>query len=45
MRFLTDDRIVDSQPGGDLVLEWAGHGSVFMSGPAVRVYDGEWLER
>ena len=43
MRFLTDDRVVDSQPGGDLVLEWAGHGSVFMTGPAVRVYDADWL--
>ncbi|MEX0783541.1 MAG: diaminopimelate epimerase [Dehalococcoidia bacterium] len=44
MRFLTGDRIVDSQPGGDLILEWPGSGSVFMTGPAVRVYDGEWLE-
>lgn len=38
----TDDRIVDSLPGGDLVLEWDGQGSVFMTGPAARVYDGEW---
>jgi diaminopimelate epimerase len=44
MRFLTGDRIVDTQPGGDLILEWPGSGSVFMTGPAVRVYDGEWLE-
>jgi diaminopimelate epimerase len=44
LRGLTGDRIVDSLPGGDLVLEWDGEGSVFMTGPAVRVCDGEWLE-
>jgi diaminopimelate epimerase len=42
LRGFTDDRIVDSLPGGDLVLEWDGHGSVFMTGPATRVFDGEW---
>lgn len=40
----TGDRIVDSLPGGDLVLEWDGSGPVFMTGPAARVFDGEWLE-
>lgn len=40
----TGDRIVDSLPGGDLVLEWDGAGPVFMTGPATRVFDGEWLE-
>jgi diaminopimelate epimerase len=40
----TGDRIVDSLPGGDLILEWDGRGSVFMTGPATRVFDGEWLE-
>lgn len=40
----TGDRIVDSLPGGDLVLEWDGKGSVFMTGPATRVFDGEWHE-
>ncbi len=40
----TGDRIVDSLPGGDLVLEWDGSGPVFMTGPATRVFDGEWLE-
>jgi len=40
----TGDRIVDSLPAGDLVLEWDGAGSVFMTGPATRVYDAEWLE-
>ncbi len=42
MRGLTGDRIVDHMPGGDLVLEWDGKGSVFMTGPAVRVFDTEW---
>jgi diaminopimelate epimerase len=44
MRGLTGDRIVDHMPGGDLVLEWDGHGSVFMTGPAVRVFDTEWSD-
>jgi diaminopimelate epimerase len=44
LRGLTDNRIVDSLPGGDLLLEWDGHGSVFMTGPATRVFDAEWLE-
>ncbi|MCE7927164.1 MAG: diaminopimelate epimerase [Dehalococcoidia bacterium] len=44
LRGLTGDRIVDSLPGGDLVLEWDGQGSVFMTGPAVRVFDAEWQE-
>lgn len=42
MRGFTGDRVVDSLPGGDLVLEWDGEGSVFMTGPATRVFDGEW---
>ncbi|MEP6870427.1 MAG: diaminopimelate epimerase [Anaerolineaceae bacterium] len=44
LRGFTGDRIIDSLPGGDLTLEWDGEGSVFMSGPATRVMDGEWLE-
>lgn len=44
MRGFTGDRIVNHMPGGDLVLEWDGQGSVFMSGPATRVFDAEWLE-
>jgi diaminopimelate epimerase len=31
-------------PGGDLELEWDGEGSLFMTGPAVRVFDTEWHE-
>ena len=44
LRGFTGDRIIDSLPGGDLELEWDGHGSVFMTGPATRVFDAEWLE-
>jgi diaminopimelate epimerase len=44
LRGFTGDRMVDSLPGGDLVLEWDGKGSVFMTGPATRVFDAEWLE-
>tara|TARA_R110002095_G_scaffold23227_1_gene24700 strand:- start:4892 stop:5731 length:840 start_codon:yes stop_codon:yes gene_type:complete len=29
-------------PGGDLRLEWAESGDVFMTGPAVEVYEGVW---
>ncbi|MCL4242873.1 MAG: diaminopimelate epimerase [Dehalococcoidia bacterium] len=42
LRGFTGDRLVDSLPGGDLVLEWDGQGSVFMTGPATRVFDAEW---
>ncbi len=44
MRGFTGDRIVDHMPGGDLILEWDGQGGVFMTGPAVRVFDAEWVE-
>ena len=44
LRGFTGDRLVDSQPGGELLPEWDGQGSVFMTGPAVRVFDAEWLE-
>lgn len=42
MRGFTGDRLVDSLPGGDLVLEWDGEGPIYMTGPATRVFDGEW---
>ncbi|NQT20149.1 MAG: diaminopimelate epimerase [Planctomycetes bacterium] len=29
-------------PGGDLKLEWADDGNVYMTGPAVEVFTGEW---
>ena len=40
----TGDAITDSLPGGDLQLSWDGEGSVFMTGPAARVFDAEWHE-
>ncbi len=40
-----DERVVVSLPGGDLAVEWAGaldrRSPVYMTGPAVRVYDGD----
>jgi diaminopimelate epimerase len=41
---LADERVELRQPGGPLQLEWDGAGEVFLSGPAVEVYDGEWPE-
>jgi len=38
----TERRIVAHLPGGDLELEWAGNGRVFMTGPAVEVFSGDW---
>jgi diaminopimelate epimerase len=32
-------------PGGDLELQWAVDNHVFMTGPAVEVFSGEWDER
>ncbi len=38
---LLDERVRVSLPGGDLVVSWAGNAApVWMSGPAVRVYEG-----
>ncbi len=31
-----------SLPGGDLEIEWAPNNRVYMTGPAVEVYTGEW---
>lgn len=39
---LTERRIVAHLPGGDLELEWAESNAVFMTGPAVEVFSGEW---
>jgi len=38
----TDHRITNHLRGGDLVLEWDGRGSLFMTGEAVTVFEGEW---
>ncbi len=45
LKGLLESPVVDSLPGGELLLEWDGKGSVFMTGPAVRVFDAEWNER
>lgn len=38
----TERRLLAHLPGGDLVLEWAESGEVFMTGPAEEVFTGEW---
>ena len=38
----TDRRILAHLPGGNLNLEWAENNHVFMTGPAVEVFSGEW---
>jgi diaminopimelate epimerase len=37
-----DRKILAHLPGGDLELEWAIDGRVFMTGPATEVFSGEW---
>ncbi|MEX2160041.1 MAG: diaminopimelate epimerase [Dehalococcoidia bacterium] len=44
LHHLADARVELTQPGGTLVLEWDGAGEVFLTGPAVEVYTGEWPE-
>ncbi len=39
------DNIVDiTLPGGPLRIEWDGAGEVYLTGPAQRVFSGEWLQ-
>jgi len=38
----TGRRLLVHLPGGDLDLEYADYGRVFMTGPAVEVFTGEW---
>ena len=38
----TDRKILAHLPGGDLELEWAVDNHVYMTGPAVEVFSGEW---
>jgi len=42
LRGLADGRVELIERGGTLLLEWDGEGQVFLSGPAVEVYEGEW---
>jgi diaminopimelate epimerase len=41
---LTERRVLAHLPGGDLELEWADTGEVYMTGEAVEVFQGEWPE-
>jgi diaminopimelate epimerase len=38
-----DRRIVTEVPGGELELRWSEDGHVFMAGPAVEVFSGDWV--
>jgi diaminopimelate epimerase len=38
---LTDRKILNHLSGGDLEMEWAMDGSIYMTGPAVEVFNGE----
>jgi diaminopimelate epimerase len=40
---MADDTVDITVPGGTLTIEWDGEGEVFMTGPAVAVFEGEWL--
>jgi diaminopimelate epimerase len=40
----TGRKILAHLPGGDLELEWADDNHVYMTGPAVEVFTGEWPE-
>ena len=40
----TGRRIVAELPGGELELEWASSGHVFMTGPAAEVFEGIWRD-
>lgn len=39
---LTERKILAHLPGGDLELEWAANDHVYMTGPAVEVFSGDW---
>ena len=39
----TDKKLTVKLTGGELLIEWAENGMVFMSGPATIVFDGEYL--
>ena len=36
------DKVDITLPGGTLTIEWDGQGEVFLEGPAVEVFSGEW---
>jgi diaminopimelate epimerase len=40
----TERRVIACLPGGELEIEWPEGGPVFMTGPAVEVFTGDWPE-
>jgi len=40
---LTDRQVTVNLPGGDLHIEWAANNHIYMTGPAVEVFHGEYL--
>lgn len=38
----TDRKILAHLPGGDLEMEWAADNHVYLTGPAVEVFSGDW---
>jgi diaminopimelate epimerase len=38
----TERKVAAALPGGELEIEWAQDGNVYMTGPAVEVFRGEW---
>ena len=43
LKKLTDNPVDIILPGGTLTVDWDGKGEVLLSGPAVIVFNGEWL--
>lgn len=41
---LTGRRVLVSLPGGELSIFWSENGYVYMTGPAVQVFTGQWLD-
>jgi diaminopimelate epimerase len=41
----TKGKLLNHLTGGDLEMEWDGKGDVFMTGPAVEVFSGEYIPR
>jgi diaminopimelate epimerase len=39
---ITNDSIDINLPGGTLAITWNGEGEVYLEGPAVEVFSGEW---
>ncbi|HSB52658.1 MAG TPA: diaminopimelate epimerase, partial [Dissulfurispiraceae bacterium] len=41
LKGLTGRRVTVTLPGGDLIIEWSDDGHVYMTGPAVEVFEGK----